>query len=266
MKYKKLMSLAFSLILSLSLCSCKNEEVLSSDTDINLSRYENTSSQSITDDIDSNITSDTTTEITTTTTTTESITEEPLPITQTAMSLVELINSDNVYFKTKVHDMEIEYEIIYCRVKNNAYIYNTLQSTEIIIDGNNVYQTHPEHKIYALVSDSKGNDYISQEIFGYKSFGYEFVESSTYLSGGQKISREKYVVDYYGTDLYSEWFFDDSNNLIRIEDDNLMTNGKTTFDEIVLELGEYHTDYFNCIDDYTEVDVATLSDSFSIME
>ena len=125
MKYKKLMSLAFSLILSLSLCSCKNEDVSSSDTEVNLSRYENTSSQSITDDIDSNITSDTTTEMTTTTTTTESITEEPLPITQTAMSLVELINSDNVYFKTKVHDMEIEYEIIYCRVKDISCLGNT---------------------------------------------------------------------------------------------------------------------------------------------
>lgn len=265
MKYRKIMSLAFSILLAVSLCSCKNDEVSAVDSEVDLSRYENTASQSALTE-SSQIISDVTSADTTTTTTTESITEEPLPITQTAMSLIELINSENVYFHTIVHDMEISYEIYYCRVDDFAYIFNTMQNTEIIIKGNNVYQTHPGEKIFALASDNMGEAYISQEIFGYASFGYEFVESSTYLSDGVKISREKYVVDYYGTDLYSEWFFDENNSLIRIEDDNLMTNGKTTFDNITLELGEYHTELFDCIESYTEVDIQTLSDAFSVGE
>lgn len=275
MKNKILLLLCTAALLSFSACNKDESSLLNSNSDIPHSSPDLQTGISDTDSTDiSGDASDSSSEDLSSADESSQIdgslkddsSNEDIPLSQTAMYYIEKINSDNVYFKTGVDDSGVIYDFTYCRLGDKAYIFNTLNNTEIIIQGNNVYQTNAQQKLYALVSESSGSEMISQDAFGYYSFGYKYQSGSSSLVDGEKIYKEHYIIDYYGSNINSYWYFSEDNALLKIEEDNLMNNFITVFDSITLDNAEEYTEILEIPSDYTEVSVSELSESFAVPE
>lgn len=276
MNYKKISVIAFALAFALSLSACKNNESSDDGTSsITITRYDpnNTDNNisydnSIVDDNSStdNSSSDSSEAMSSEEESSDDSSELDISTTHTALSLISKINSDNSYFKSTINDMNAIYTIEYCRFNDKAYIYNGVSSSMIYIDGAVVYQCNPTEMIYAKVSDTLGSEMIDDEFFGYEEAEYKYQSGATSLVNGQTVSTETYIVDYYGTDITSVWYFDENNELLKIEDDNLMNNGIKTFSEIIIGNGEDFSDKLSPPSSFTEVDIDTLTQSFVIEE